>query len=213
MVFRLDNNDPSFPDPELADDDGLLAVGGDLSIECLLLAYSKGIFPWYAEGDPICWYAPHKRFVLYPSRIRVSKSMRKVIERGNFTITFNSAFDQVISQCASPRRDQEEGTWISAGMIAAYTRLHRAGYAHSVEAWQNGSLVGGLYGVKVNKVFCGESMFSTVSNASKAALIWLCENYDIRLVDCQVYTAHLESMVADFIPASRFLEELQLRAL
>ena len=208
MIFLLDN-DTRFPDPALAEDDGLLAVGGDLSSERLLSAYHNGIFPWYTDDTPILWYAPHQRFVLFPDKVKISKSMKNVMRSGVFRITFNLAFAEVIRQCAAVPRQGQDGTWITADMQQAYIALHEKGYAHSVEVWHNAELVGGLYGVETNTVFCGESMFSKQSNASKSALIWLCKNSDYTLIDCQVYTEHLERMGAQYIPASAYMRFLK----
>jgi leucyl/phenylalanyl-tRNA---protein transferase len=174
MVYGLDDNTLWLPNPTHADEDGLLAIGGNLSTQMLLLAYQNGIFPWYNLGEPICWYSPHQRFVIVPNEIKISKSMRQLINAKAFTITFNTAFLNVIKACAHTKRNGETGTWINTDMQTAYHQLHQQGYAHSVEVWQNNQLVGGLYGVQINQVFCGESMFSSVSNASKMALIWLC---------------------------------------
>jgi len=209
MVFQLDSEDISFPKPTLADDDGLLAVGGDLNPDRLLTAYYHGIFPWYSEETPILWYAPHERFVLYPDEIRISKSMRKILRSGLFTVTFNKDFDQVIENCSSIDREDQDGTWIVSDMKNAYCELHRLGFAHSIEVWQEGILVGGLYGVLVGKVFCGESMFSKVSNASKVALIYLCQSFGLELVDCQIYSEHLDSMGAKLIDATEFYAKLE----
>jgi len=173
VIFRLDDR-LIFPEPGLAEPDGLLAVGGDLSTDRLLLAYQHGIFPWYGDDTPILWYSPHERFVLYPEELKVSKTMRQVLRSGKFTITTDTCFDKVIADCAVIKRKGEAGTWITGEMQAAYIKLHVEGYAHSVEVWQQGELAGGLYGVQAGNVFCGESMFSKVSNASKAALIYLC---------------------------------------
>ncbi|MFA5244600.1 MAG: leucyl/phenylalanyl-tRNA--protein transferase [Pedobacter sp.] len=199
MIFRLPDDRLWFPETAFAEPDGLLAVGGDLSIERLILAYKKGIFPWYSDDSPILWYAPHRRFVLFPRNLKVSASMQKLMRSDKFEITFDRAFPEVIRACADIRRSEQDGTWITADMQKAYINLFETGYAHSVEVWENGILAGGLYGVKIGSVFCGESMFSKVSNASKAALIWLCRNKNYSLIDCQVHTAHLESMGADFI--------------
>lgn len=205
MIFQLSANNLWFPAPELADADGLLAVGGDLSAQRLLLAYRNGIFPWYSEDDPILWYAPQKRFVLFPEKLKVSSSMLKVLRTGKFQITYNQAFSEVINACAKVSRKGQEGTWISKEMKQAYIHLYDLGYAQSVEVWENNILVGGLYGVQINHVFCGESMFSNVSNASKAALITLCQQKNFKLIDCQVYTSHLESMGAGFISLDEYL--------
>lgn len=208
MIFRLDDR-LLFPDPALAEDDGLLAVGGDLSVERLLLAYKNGIFPWYGHDMPIMWYSPHQRFVLYPQQLKISKSMRRVQSSGRFTVTTNKAFSAVITACSAAKREGQDGTWITAGMIKAYTKLHQKGHAHSVEVWQDNELVGGLYGVEVNNVFCGESMFSKVSNASKKALIQLCQSDKYKLIDCQVYTGHLESMGAVMISREEYMQVLR----
>jgi leucyl/phenylalanyl-tRNA--protein transferase len=205
MIIQLSEDKIWFPAPELADEDGLLAIGGDLSVQRLLLAYRSGIFPWFSEGDPILWYAPHERFVLFPEKLKVSSSMLKVLRYGSFRITYDQAFTEVINACAISIRKDQEGTWITDTMKSAYIQLYNLGYAHSVEVWENDLLVGGLYGVQVNHVFCGESMFARVSNASKVALIYLCQHYNFKLIDCQVYTSHLESMGADFISLEEYL--------
>ena len=205
MYYQLSDTEIWFPQPELADDDGLLAVGGDLSPARLMLAYHQGIFPWYSDESPILWYSPHERFILFPQKLKVSSSMVKVIKSGRFHITFDLAFKEVIEDCATVSRQGDKGTWITQEMKNAYTDLHGLGYAHSVEVWENDVLVGGLYGVVVNNVFCGESMFSKVSNASKVALIWLCHNFGFLMIDCQVYTKHLESLGAELISRSEYL--------
>jgi len=204
MIFRLDER-LLFPDPALAEEDGLLAIGGDLSTERLLLAYQNGIFPWYSDDEPILWYSPHERFVLYPAQLRVSKSMNKVLRSGIFRITTDTCFNDVVAACSSVKREGQDGTWITADMKTAYWELHKQGYAHSVEIWQDDRLVGGLYGVHAGDVFCGESMFSVVSNASKTALIWLCNTNKYQLIDCQVYTEHLESMGARMITREEYI--------
>lgn len=207
MIFRLDDR-LLFPNPSLAEEDGLLAIGGDLSTGRLLLAYQNGIFPWYSEDDPILWYSPHERFVLYSPELRVSKSMRQVLRSGKFTVTTNTCFNDVVTACSSVIREGQDGTWITDDMKAAYAKLHREGHAHSVEVWQDDALVGGLYGVHAGDVFCGESMFSLASNASKTALIWLCNTGKYALIDCQVYTEHLESMGARMIPRQQYINVL-----
>jgi len=207
MIFRLDER-LVFPDPALAEEDGLLAVGGDLSVERLLLAYQNGIFPWYGDDSPILWYSPHERFVLYPPKLKISKSMRQVLRSGKFTISSNTCFNRVIEACSKVEREGQDGTWITDDMKAAYNHLHAKGYAHSIEVWEDGELVGGSYGVVVNSVFCGESMFSLVSNASKVALIWLCQTGNYKLIDCQVYTGHLESMGAEMISREEYMNLL-----
>ena len=198
MIFRL-SEDIVFPPTELAEPDGLLAIEGDLSIPRLTLAYQSGIFPWYSDDTPILWYAPHERFVLYPDELHVSKSMRKVLQSGVFTVTKNRVFEQVIAACSLVPRHDQDGTWITDDMQQAYINLHQLGHAHSYEVWQHSELVGGLYGVHAGKVFCGESMFSKVSNASKAALIWLCRQGFHELIDCQLPNDHLLSLGAEMI--------------
>ncbi len=208
MIFRLDER-LIFPDAELAEPDGLLAVGGDLSTERLLLAYRQGIFPWYSEETPVLWYSPHQRFVIYPDELKISRSMRQVLRSGRFTVTLNQAFGQVIRACAAAPREGQDGTWITDEMQQAYINLHRAGHAHSYEIWQQNELAGGLYGVAVGDVFCGESMFSRVSNASKAALIALVQSGEYKLIDCQLHTEHLQSMGARHISRKEYLQVLQ----
>lgn len=208
MFFQLLADDPAFPDPALAEEDGLLAIGGDLSIERLLIAYSNGIFPWFSEGDPILWYSPHERCVIYPDKIKISKSMKQVLKQGIFKVTLNQAFKEVILNCATMPRKGQDGTWITTEMQEAYLRLHQNGYAHSVEVWQDDKLVGGLYGLKINRVFCGESMFSQVSNASKTALIFLSE-LNIDLIDCQLPNDHLMSLGAEMISRESYMAVLQ----
>ncbi|HEY9194915.1 MAG TPA: leucyl/phenylalanyl-tRNA--protein transferase [Mucilaginibacter sp.] len=208
MIFRLDER-LLFPEPGLAEPDGLLAVGGDLSTERLLLAYQNGIFPWYSDDSPILWYSPHQRFVLYHDELRISKSMRQVIRSAKFTVTTDTCFADVIKACSTMPREGQDGTWITADMQDAYTKLHSLGYAHSVEVWHNGQLAGGLYGIWVGDVFCGESMFSKISNASKMALIYLCQTKKFKLIDCQVYTDHLASMGAKMISRDQYMAVLQ----
>jgi leucyl/phenylalanyl-tRNA--protein transferase len=207
MIFRLDEQ-LLFPEPDLAEPDGLLAVGGDLSTPRLLLAYQNGIFPWYSDDTPILWYSPHERFVLYPQELKVSKSMRQVLRSGKFRVTTNTCFAEVIKACSVAPREGQDGTWITDDMQAAYIKLHEDGYAHSVEVWEQNELVGGLYGMWVGEVFCGESMFSRVSNASKAALIYLCQTNRFKLIDCQVHTSHLESMGARMISREQYIAVL-----
>ncbi|GGH11679.1 leucyl/phenylalanyl-tRNA--protein transferase [Mucilaginibacter phyllosphaerae] len=207
MIFRLDER-LLFPNPALAEDDGLLAVGGDLSTQRLLLAYHNGIFPWYSEGEPILWYSPHERFVLYPQQLKISKSMHRILRSGVFTVTMDTCFNEVVSACSSVQRNGQDGTWITPDMKAAYLNLHLQGHANSIEVWQGGSLVGGLYGVAAGNIFCGESMFSLVNNASKTALIWLCNTGRYQLIDCQVYTEHLESMGAGMVSRKEYMAML-----
>ena len=201
----------TFPPPHLAIKEGLLAVGGDLSVERLLLAYRSGIFPWYADGEPILWWSPDPRLVLYPDELQISRSLQKVIKRKLFHITFDQDFEAVITACAEVKRSYGDGTWITDEMKSAYIALHNAGYAHSVETWQNDNLVGGLYGVAIGRVFFGESMFSRVSNASKVAFVTLVEKLkelNFILIDCQVRTDHLMRFGAREIPRKIFLELL-----
>ena len=207
MYYQLDE-EIWFPNPKLAEEDGLLAIGGDLSTMRLLLAYNNGIFPWFSDETPILWYAPHERYVIYPDKVKVSKSMAKIIRNGHFTYAFDTSFADVIKACATISRGEEVGTWITDAMQKAYIELHRSGYAHSVEVWQNGLLVGGLYGVVINSVFCGESMFSSASNASKAALIHLCQSNKFALIDCQLQNDHLESMGGEFISREEYIKIL-----
>lgn len=207
MVFAL-TDELIFPDPNLADEDGLLAIGGDLHPERLILAYRQGIFPWYSEGQPILWYSPHERFVLFPEKVTISRSMRQFMKKPEVTVTEDTAFERVIEACSLIPRAGQQGTWITSGMKEAYIRLHQMGIAHSIETFVNGNLAGGLYGVKSGRVFCGESMFSAVPNASKAALIYLCTRFSYSLIDCQVYTEHLERMGAEFISAAKYREYL-----
>lgn len=199
------SQDISFPDVNLATKDGLLAVGGDLSPERLVSAYKKGIFPWYSNEEPILWWSPDPRFVLYPDKLKVSKSMRKILRDQPFKVTFNTDFEQVISQCAQHPRLGQESTWITDEMKSAYIKLHKLGYAISVEVWQNEELVGGLYGVDVrNGVFSGESMFAKVSNASKYGLISFIQQSNYKIIDCQIYSEHLYSLGAHEIDRDTF---------
>lgn len=214
MLYLLDPHDSAapFPDVSLAErePDGLLAVGGDLSVTRLVNAYRNGIFPWFSEGDPILWWSPDPRTVLMPGEIRVSRSLRKTLRKGLFGVTMDRQFDTVVSACAGPRPGCD-GTWLVPEMVQGYQRLHRQGWAHSVEVWANGELVGGLYGVALGRAFFGESMFSRVSDASKVALVHLCrvlEDRGFGLVDCQVLTAHLVRMGAMQIPREQFIELL-----
>lgn len=197
-----------FPPVELADEDGLLAIGGDLSTETLLTAYRSGIFPWYSKGQPILWWSPDPRFVILPENLIVSKSMRKVLDSGEFEIRFNTSFGNVISECAKIKRRGQRDTWITDEMKEAYIEFHKAGYAFCGEAWKSDQLVGGFYGVKLNNCFFGESMFSKESNASKAAFLSFAESFfkeGGKLIDCQVYTEHLESLGAKMVPRTAFV--------
>ncbi|MCP4977717.1 MAG: leucyl/phenylalanyl-tRNA--protein transferase [Maribacter sp.] len=204
-------NELYFPMVEDANTEGLLAVGGDLSPERLLLAYKSGIFPWFNEGSLILWWSPDPRMVLFPERIKVSKSMRKVLKNKQFSLTKNTCFEEVIDQCAMAKREGQEGTWITDEMKEAYLKLHKMGHAKSYEVWEGNKLVGGLYGIDLGHIFCGESMFSTVSNASKFAFIQLAKELQQKkysLIDCQLYTRHLESLGAEEIPRAEFIEIL-----
>jgi leucyl/phenylalanyl-tRNA--protein transferase len=207
------NDDQPFPNPEyaLTDPDGLLAVGGNLSPKRLLRAYRHGIFPWYSEGQPILWWSPDPRTVLFPERIKISRSLRKTMRKEIFTVTLDHAFEQVIQRCSEPRRG-ETGTWLTPEMKTAYIRLHQMGYAHSAEVWSDNRLVGGLYGIAIGRIFFGESMFSHITDASKAALVHLCaqlQTWDYVLIDCQMHTAHLIRMGAADIPRQQFLKFLE----
>jgi leucyl/phenylalanyl-tRNA--protein transferase len=203
------NADPcDFPPLEqaLEHPDGLLAIGGDLSLERLVVAYRLGIFPWYSDGEPILWWSPAQRLVLLPENLKVSRSLRKTIRKNKFTVTIDQNFPKVIKACAGPRREQY-GTWITKEMQQAYCQLHEHGFAHSVECWYEGDLVGGLYGVTLGRIFCGESMFSLMSDASKVAFVhfvWQLQRWGYELVDCQVQTKHLQSLGAIEIPRSQY---------
>jgi leucyl/phenylalanyl-tRNA--protein transferase len=202
----------SFPPPHLASRDGLLAIGGDLSEKRLLLAYRMGIFPWFSDEEPIMWWSPDPRLVLYPDEIRISKSLKKTIKKDVFQVTMDQAFNRVINECARVRRGKNQGTWIVNDMIKAYCSLHESGFAHSVEAWYEGKLAGGLYGVSLGRCFFGESMFTQISNASKVAFVKLVKylkalSFD--MIDCQVTTEHLMRFGAREIPRKYFLEQLE----
>jgi leucyl/phenylalanyl-tRNA--protein transferase len=201
-----------FPPVSETDDSGILAVGGDLSPERLMLAYRSGIFPWFDEDDPILWWAPPERMVLFPDEFKVSKSMRNILNRNFFKVTFNTKFRAVISSCKMMQRPGQNGTWITDDMLEAYCTLHEMGIAKSVEVWLDDELVGGLYGMDMNHVFCGESMFSKVANASKVAFIFLVEKLkseNYKLLDCQVHNEHLESLGAREIPREEFMQILK----
>lgn len=201
-----------FPPVEEASYEGILAIGGDLSVERLLLAYNNGIFPWYNADEPILWWAPSERMVVYPETYKVSKSMRNILNRNNFTITHNQSFREVITHCQQVERKDQEGTWISTEIIEAYTKLHELGIAKSIEVWHNDQLVGGLYGVDLGHVFCGESMFSLVPNASKVAFVTLVQELKekkYKLLDCQVHNDHLESLGAFEISRESFMRILK----
>ncbi|MEH6680667.1 MAG: leucyl/phenylalanyl-tRNA--protein transferase [Sediminicola sp.] len=201
-----------FPPVENANEDGLLAVGGDLSPERLLLAYKSGIFPWFNMESPVLWWSPDPRMVLFPHKIKISKSMSTVLRSEKFKLTKNSCFEKVMQECAQAPRKGQEGTWITDGMLGAYNALHALGVAESYEVWEGKSLVGGLYGINLGHVFCRESMFSKVSNASKFAFINLARELwekGYGLLDCQIYTSHLESLGAERIPRKTFIEILK----
>lgn len=211
MIFGL-SDDLVFPPPYLAREDGLLAVGGDLSVERLLLAYRQGIFPWYSEEDPILWWCPDPRLIIEFDQFHVSRRLARTMRKKIFTVTYDTDFEQVIRACAAPRHGKIEGTWIVPEMIEAYLRLHDEGYAHSVECWQERRLVGGLYGVALGKVFFGESMFSRVTDSSKvalASLVSLLRSWDFDMIDCQVRTEHLLSLGAREIPGYEFSKRLE----
>lgn len=200
-----------FPPVETADENGLLAIGGDLSPERLILAYKSGIFPWFNEGEPVIWYSPPERMVLFPKDLKVSKSMEKVLKNANFRISFNEHFAEVIHHCKTIDRPGQKGTWITREMQKAYIDLHELGYAKSLEVWQEDRLVGGLYGIDLGYIFTGESMFSLVSNASKVAFIYLnqiLKEQNYLLLDCQVYNEHLASLGAVEIPRDVFMQYL-----
>lgn len=206
-VFQLSSEHHIFPPPELAEPNGLLAVGGDLSVARLVAAYRQGIFPWYGEGDPILWWFTSPRLILVPEKLHVSKRLGRYFKNSDLRLSINQDFDQIIYRCAAAPRRESEGTWITEEMIQAYRHLHRSGYAHSVECWKDAELVGGLYGIGLGKVFFGESMFSAVPNSSKFALIHLVNfliSIDYRLIDCQMTTDHLVSLGAREIAGSEF---------
>lgn len=214
MLSVLPADSVNFPDPHLALDEpnGLLAVGGDLSVERLKEAYSRGIFPWFSDEDPLLWWSPDPRGVIFPDNLHISRSLAKFARRCGYTYSFNSAFEQVISACAEQRAELE-GTWITDDMLEGYCDMHDAGYAHSVEVWHNDNLVGGLYGVLSGRIFSGESMFHRADNASKLALIALSNHLTpagLQLIDCQMPTPHLESLGAVAIPRHQFLSLLEL---
>lgn len=208
----LSDTDINFPSLEQVTEEGIIALGGDLSSARLINAYSNGIFPWYSEGEPILWYCPDPRMVLFLDELKVSKSMQRILKKEIFTVTFNQNFEEVISNCKTIDRNDGLGTWITKDMQQAYINLHKQGIAKSIEVWQNNKLVGGLYGIDLGTIFCGESMFSKVSNASKVAFIHLVEKLkkeNYKLLDCQVYNDHLASLGAEEIPRDIFLSILK----
>lgn len=211
MLYILDKN-LWFPPVEESHYDGLLAIGGDLSIDRLLLAYRSGIFPWFSEKDPPLWWSPDPRFVLHPKDLKISKSMKQVLKSGKFEFRVNTAFEQVIRNCKEKERKDQGGTWISDKIVKSYLQLHQMGYAHSAETWQDDKLVGGLYGVLMGKIFFGESMFAHATNASKFSFISLIDiliKHGVNLIDCQVHTAHLESLGATMMDRREFIRILE----
>lgn len=210
-MFRLDENEISFPDPEIYyGHEGVIAFGGDLSVERIWFAYQLGIFPWYNPGEEILWWCPDPRFVLYPDKLKVSKSMRKIMNRKVFTFSENQHFREVIKNCQEISRRGQDGTWLSDELMQTFIQLHEYGLAKSLEVWHDGELVGGFYGIRIGRVFCGESMFSKVSNASKAGFIHFVETHkdSLQLIDCQSHTEHLESLGATMISKKEFLKVL-----
>lgn len=213
-MFLL-NESYTFPHPSEADKEGLLAIGGDLSSERLMLAYQSGIFPWYDEDQPILWWSPDPRMVLFPSKFKVSKSLSKTIKKEKFRVSFNENFSEVIKNCSTIKREGQGGTWITQEMQEAYIQLHKLGNAVSVEVWEDKNLVGGLYGIDLpkQKIFCGESMFSTQTDASKVGFYYLVQfllKKKYKLIDCQMYTPHLESLGAEEITRDAFLKHLHM---
>jgi leucyl/phenylalanyl-tRNA--protein transferase len=198
-----------FPGYDCTSEEGVIALGGDLSVERLTHAYKNGIFPWFSDNDPIVWYCPFERMVLFPAEIKISKSMQKIINKNEFTITENTDFEAVIYNCKNIDRNDGFGTWITNDMEQAYINLHKKGIAKSIEVWFKDELVGGLYGVEINHIFCGESMFSKVSNASKLAFMHLAKNKNYKLIDCQIHNEHLASLGAREIDRSLFLNILK----
>jgi len=212
MPVEISRRSFVFPDLDEADESGLLAIGGDLSVDRLKLAYSKGIFPWYEKGMPILWWSPDPRMVLFPDKMIISHSLKQSIKKQQFRVTIDTAFEKVIKNCAKTPRKGERGTWITREMKNAYIDLHEAGFAHSAEAWLDGELVGGLYGVAIGKAYFGESMFHHVTNASKVAFYHLVEklsSWDFKIIDAQVYTNHLESLGGEMIPRSQYIQILE----
>lgn len=208
------DNKTAFPpvSEALTEPDGLLAIGGDLSSKRLLAAYRRGIFPWYSDGQPILWWSPNPRAVLYLNALHISRSLKKTLRRDDYSVTFDHAFNDVLQACAKPRKDGL-GTWITGEMASAYARLHSQGHAHSIEVWRNGRLIGGLYGVSIGQIFFGESMFSRETNGSKIAIVWLVrqlQRWQFALMDCQVYSTHLGTLGTRLIPRDKFVQYLDI---
>ena len=208
-IYLPDNFSGPFPSVQFAltEPDGLLAVGGNLKPETLLQAYSQGIFPWYSDDQPILWWSPNPRCVLYPKKLKISRSLKKTLNKNIYEIKVDTAFREVMQACAAPRKN-DEGTWIDNDMLQAYYKLHELGYAHSIECWNNNELVGGLYGIEIGHVFFGESMFSKQTDASKVALEYLCNTRNPKLIDVQVYSEHMESLGAELIDREKFIEQV-----
>ncbi|MDO4229383.1 MAG: leucyl/phenylalanyl-tRNA--protein transferase [Capnocytophaga sp.] len=200
-----------FPSPESASEEGIVAFGGDLTPKRLLEAYRQGIFPWYNQEDPVLWWSPNPRFVLFRQKLHISKNMHKLFRKNAYRVTYNQHFEEVITRCATTPRKEQDGTWIHPEIINAYCELHQMGFAHSVEVWEENQLVGGLYGIKINRIFCGESMFSLKNNASQYGFIsFLQENPEIDLVDCQIHSQYLEKLGAEEISRTDFLKIIRL---
>jgi leucyl/phenylalanyl-tRNA--protein transferase len=211
-VYQIPD-DLIFPDPELAEDDGLLGVGGDLSPERLLLAYATGIFPWYSKGEPIMWWSPDPRCVLRPEKLKISTSLRQALKKGNYELRFDTCFEEVIRHCSGTKRKGQRGTWITKEMVQVYIRLHELGYAHSTEVFMDGTLSGGLYGISIGRTYSGESMFHLRPEASKIALYHLVERlkaWGYPLIDCQVTNPHLLSLGAEEMPRKEYLKQLTM---
>ena len=211
-MILLDSNEISFPDPNLLESEsGIMAVGGDLSPERLYFAYQLGLFPWYNPGEEILWWCPDPRFVLFPKDLKVSKSMRKIMRDEVFTFTANKCFRKIIEECKDTFRKDQDGTWLSDELVNSIVQLHKAGIAKSIEVWQNGELVGGFYGIQIGNIFCGESMFAKVSNASKAGFIYFIQSQkdNLELIDCQIHSEHLESLGATMISKKDYLKRLK----
>lgn len=208
-IVWLEDNNYEFPPVEqaLTEPDGLLAAGGSLTPELLLQAYHHGIFPWYSEGQPVLWWSPDPRCVLFPEKLKISRSLKKTLRKNLFTVKQDTAFREVMLNCAKPRKD-DAGTWITHNMLEAYCRMHELGYAHSIECWQQDDLAGGLYGIAIGGMFFGESMFSKQADASKVALEYLCNTVKPKLIDVQVYSSHMERLGAEMIPRAKFIEYL-----